>query len=67
MCIPTIHSESSRVRVAREGLPPIDAIVHEATPDFLVVRTSDGQYRFVDACADETFSPTPPLRHAARR
>jgi hypothetical protein len=67
MCIPTIHSESPRVRVAREGLPPIDAVVHQATPDFLVVRTSDGQYGFVDARADETFSPAPPLRHAARR
>jgi hypothetical protein len=67
MCIPAIRSDNARVRLVQEGLPPIDAVVHEATPDFLVVRTSDGQYRFVDACADETFSPTPPLHHAARR
>jgi hypothetical protein len=67
MCIPAIHSERARVRLLQEGLPPVDAVVHQATPDFLVVLTSDGQYRFVDACAEDSFSPTPPLRHAARR
>jgi hypothetical protein len=38
-----------QVRLAPEGRPPIEGVVHYATPDFLGVRTSDGGYRLIAA------------------
>jgi uncharacterized protein YndB with AHSA1/START domain len=36
-----------RVRLAPEGLPPIDGVVDWVSPEFLGIRTDDGIYRFI--------------------
>jgi hypothetical protein len=46
------------VRVAPEGLPPIDGVVDFANPDAIGVRTDDALYRFV-----EGIGPTVAVHH----
>ncbi len=49
--LPEDAAAGDTVRLAPEGVDPLDAVVDYLTPDFIGLRTADGLYRFYNGSA----------------